>query len=509
MTARPGGRWRFGPGTTHPRWRSRSGSTPTSRPTPLPPGPSSRPLGRAGARSRSTAIPTARPRRCERRSRPTTGVEPTGVLCQRLERGHPVPSPRLRGAGQARHDVRAHLCAALPHRPAHHHCGGDGPPRRGVQGKSRRGSPHRKGSRRGLRKGRPRQSASFVRPTTPPAGRSRPRASGRYLPWSPGSSSWTRPTASSPRGPPSSCVARRPRPRRDPHLLQDLGHGRVRVSATLVARPGGRGFAVRIGGAPLPPRRPRSRPPAVSPWDSATRCEARVATIVEERGRVAAGPGRPRRSRSGPPTPISSCSVPARRTASAVWKALLDHSVLIRDISDWPGPRGLPAGHHRHARRERPFPRSLGRGALGPFLTREAGKGRRQVLLSRSGPGCSRGSSGRRARRTASRSGATSICSPARSSPMRKKAHRSDTRAACCMLWVTMMIVTRDLSSPMSSSMSRVEIGSSDEVGSSIKSTSGSTASARAMHKRCCSPPDSVEAWALAGPRQSPTRRRR
>ena len=39
--------------------------------------------------------------------------------------------------------------------------------------------------------------------------------------------------------------------------------------------------------------------------------------------------------------------------------------------------------------------------------------------------------------------------------------------------------------------MRAVAIGSSAEHGSSISTTSGSTASARAMHKRCCCPPDS------------------
>ena len=38
--------------------------------------------------------------------------------------------------------------------------------------------------------------------------------------------------------------------------------------------------------------------------------------------------------------------------------------------------------------------------------------------------------------------------------------------------------------------MRPVEIGSSAEHGSSISSTSGSVASARAMHRRCCWPPD-------------------
>src|ERR1019366_5744356 len=42
----------------------------------------------------------------------------------------------------------------------------------------------------------------------------------------------------------------------------------------------------------------------------------------------------------------------------------------------------------------------------------------------------------------------------------------------------------------MSSSILLVEMGSKAEAGSSINSTSGSTARARAMHSRCCCPPD-------------------
>ena len=44
----------------------------------------------------------------------------------------------------------------------------------------------------------------------------------------------------------------------------------------------------------------------------------------------------------------------------------------------------------------------------------------------------------------------------------------------------------------MSSSIFAVEIGSSAEVGSSSSSTSGLTATARAMHSRCCCPPESA-----------------
>ena len=43
----------------------------------------------------------------------------------------------------------------------------------------------------------------------------------------------------------------------------------------------------------------------------------------------------------------------------------------------------------------------------------------------------------------------------------------------------------------MSSSIFEVEIGSSADVGSSIKSTSGCTASALAIHSLCCCPPES------------------
>ena len=58
------------------------------------------------------------------------------------------------------------------------------------------------------------------------------------------------------------------------------------------------------------------------------------------------------------------------------------------------------------------------------------------------------------------------------------------------MLWVTITIVTRCLSSPISSSIFSVAIGSSAEHGSSIRITSGFTASERAMHSRCCWPPE-------------------
>src|SRR5438093_1491092 len=58
------------------------------------------------------------------------------------------------------------------------------------------------------------------------------------------------------------------------------------------------------------------------------------------------------------------------------------------------------------------------------------------------------------------------------------------------MLWVTTTTVYSFLRSKIRSSIFAVAIGSRAEQGSSIRSTSGFTASARAMHSRCCCPPD-------------------
>ena len=69
------------------------------------------------------------------------------------------------------------------------------------------------------------------------------------------------------------------------------------------------------------------------------------------------------------------------------------------------------------------------------------------------------------------------------------------------MLWVTITMVTSSASSAIVSSIRRVDVGSSAEHGSSISSTRGLTASDRAMHSRCCWPPDSAAARARrAGP---------
>src|SRR6185437_10961720 len=82
--------------------------------------------------------------------------------------------------------------------------------------------------------------------------------------------------------------------------------------------------------------------------------------------------------------------------------------------------------------------------------------------------------------------------------PARNNAVRSEMRAACCMLCVTIRIVTSPRSSRTSSSTFCVLTGSSDAVGSSSNSTSGCVASARAMQSRCCWPPESATALAFS-----------
>src|SRR3954469_209683 len=75
-------------------------------------------------------------------------------------------------------------------------------------------------------------------------------------------------------------------------------------------------------------------------------------------------------------------------------------------------------------------------------------------------------------------------------SPRYMKAACCEMRAACCMLCVTITMVKSRFSSSTSSSILPVEMGSRAEVGSSRRMTSGRWAIARAMHRRCCCPPE-------------------
>ena len=76
------------------------------------------------------------------------------------------------------------------------------------------------------------------------------------------------------------------------------------------------------------------------------------------------------------------------------------------------------------------------------------------------------------------------------SSPRYMNAVNCEMRAACCMLCVTITMVNSERSCSISSSIFPVEIGSSAEVGSSSRITSGFCAMVRAMQRRCCWPPD-------------------
>ena len=65
-----------------------------------------------------------------------------------------------------------------------------------------------------------------------------------------------------------------------------------------------------------------------------------------------------------------------------------------------------------------------------------------------------------------------------------------------CVTMISQMPV--EAMSRMVSSMAKVEMGSSAEHGSSKRTTSGFIASVRAMHRRCCWPPESACADCLS-----------
>src|SRR3984893_6439882 len=95
--------------------------------------------------------------------------------------------------------------------------------------------------------------------------------------------------------------------------------------------------------------------------------------------------------------------------------------------------------------------------------------------------------------------------------PVSKNAVKSLTRAACCMLCVTITMVQRSFNCTNSSSIFAVLMGSSAEHGSSSSRTSGSTANARAIHSRCCCPPESSYAdlcrWSFSSSQSAECRR--
>src|SRR5260370_20496105 len=81
--------------------------------------------------------------------------------------------------------------------------------------------------------------------------------------------------------------------------------------------------------------------------------------------------------------------------------------------------------------------------------------------------------------------------------PVSRNAVKSLTRAACCMLCVTITIVQRSFNCTSSSSIFAVLMGSSAEHGSSSKNTSRSTPKTRPIHSPRCCPPESSYAGLL------------
>ncbi len=95
------------------------------------------------------------------------------------------------------------------------------------------------------------------------------------------------------------------------------------------------------------------------------------------------------------------------------------------------------------------------------------------TALIRSGRSRSRRSARRAGARRRRRWDPARRCSRAVPSAARKNAALSETRWACCMLWVTITTVTSPASAPIVSSTRRVDVGSRAKHGSSISSTSG------------------------------------
>ena len=91
--------------------------------------------------------------------------------------------------------------------------------------------------------------------------------------------------------------------------------------------------------------------------------EARVAALVEERGRLAAALA----ELAVDVWPSGANFVlfrPRPVEAQVVWQRLVDRSVLVRNCASWPALGGLPARHGRLARRERRLPERNERGAV-------------------------------------------------------------------------------------------------------------------------------------------------
>ena len=319
-------------------------------PSRRPPAGSTALRGRARTVDRCNRYPDRGRRGAARALADLHGVAPEQVFCANGS-NEVLQSllPRLRRPGPDGRGLRADLRPARPHRPADRHRGGRGRARRRLLPGSRRGEA-------GVARRRPSPAITFLCSPNNPTGladdprRSSRRCSARRRAWS-----WsTRPTASSPTGRRCRAGRRRPPPGRHPHLLQDLVAGAACGSATWSGRPAVVAALERVA---LPYHLDAVK-------QAAGRLALRFVGEMEDRvgaDRRASGDrlGGAARRPAGDVVAVarrtSSCSGPGQRDGRRGLAGLLDRSVLVRDMSTWPGLDGLPAGDRRHARGERRF----------------------------------------------------------------------------------------------------------------------------------------------------------
>ncbi len=107
---------------------------------------------------------------------------------------------------------------------------------------------------------------------------------------------------------------------------------------------------------PVPPRCASSRSPAAWPCDHQSDMDARVAELVEERGRLSAGLVDLRRRRVAVGRQLRAVPAPEGRRRRGLAGAARSLGAGPQLLSLAPSG-GLPAGHHRHRGRGRPLPR--------------------------------------------------------------------------------------------------------------------------------------------------------
>ena len=273
-------------GTATPTGPRSSCGPPSARSTASGPSRCSRPTARTRC-SRRSASPTAGPvarSRCSSRRTRCTATSPAS------------PAPRC-VVGERTDDFALDLAEVdrvLAGRPGDHvPVLAEQPDRAGRAAGGRRG-----GARAGPGPGRGRRGLRAVRAVVRARAGRRGRAAGRH-----------------------------------PHVLQDVVDGRGPARLPGRARLGGR--RAREGRAAVPPRR-----------GQAGRRPARAALHRRDGGaggRAGRGAGpavrrarRPRRRRVAVGRQLRAVPAPVRATATTVWQALLDRSVLVRNCASWP-----------------------------------------------------------------------------------------------------------------------------------------------------------------------------